>query len=160
MLAAGLLLLSLYAAWLVLTHRARGQAALWGPPVAARLTASFCRLLCLLFNLSFRIEFDGPPPSEKRRPFIAVVSPHGCLPLTMIGLGAWRFRPGLVGFSQPELDFLNLRLAAASVLFLLPMLRELLLLCGARDASRRCVLNLLARGCTVAINPGGKPPHI
>ena len=73
----------------------------------------------------------------------------------MVGLGSWMFSPGLPGISDPRLDGWDARFAGASVLFLVPMLRELLFLCGVRDASRRCVLRLLAKGATVAINPGG-----
>lgn len=46
-------------------------------------------------------------------------------------------------------------MGAASVLFYIPVLREFLLLCGARDASRPNIIEFLRRGLSVALNTGG-----
>jgi len=73
----------------------------------------------------------------------------------MVGLGSWMFRSGLHGVSDPRLDGMQARFGGASILFYVPLLRELLLLCGVRDASKPTMLKLLGAGATVAINPGG-----
>ena len=47
------------------------------------------------------------------------------------------------------------RFAGASVVFCVPLVRELLLLMGVRDATRATLLRLLGAGHSIAIQPGG-----
>lgn len=156
---AALVAVLTYAAWLVMTSRAKVMRAHWGHPVAARTVATLCWAVGTLLGVRFAFKFDtqhdsnGPFPSKAR--YVAAVGPHGVFPLSLLGFGAWGFREGLGRWSDPNLTQLDARIAGASVLFWVPFLRELLLLAGVRDASRPNLMSLLANGHTIAVNPGG-----
>ena len=72
----------------------------------------------------------------------------------MLGFGAFKF-PSDCGYGEPGLVDLKARFAGASVCFLVPLVRELLLLMGVRDATRHTLRRLLGAGHTIAIQPGG-----
>jgi 2-acylglycerol O-acyltransferase 2 len=108
------------------------------------------------FGISLNLEFDAAAPRPRPdKQYICTASPHSCFPLSLVGLGMWRFRPGLGRFTDERFAPWRAMFAGASVLFWVPLLRELLLLAGVRDATRRNILRLLADGRTVAVNPGG-----
>jgi len=86
---------------------------------------------------------------------LACVSPHGVLPLSLIGFGMWKFCQRAGPYSEAALVGLDARAGGASILFKIPLLRELLLLANVRDASYGNLIRLLLSGRTVAINPGG-----
>jgi len=150
-----LLALLLYAAWFAYTHRARHSAAAWGHRWAARFAASLCKAIGTALGLTFRVEFeDAEGLHGGHRGLVAAVGPHGVFPMAMLGFGAFKFRRDC-GFGEPGLVDLNARFAGASIVFLVPLVRELVLLMGVRDAAKATLRRLLAAGHTLAIQPGG-----
>lgn len=111
-------------------------------------------MLSGILGLKLRFVFDDSVTQDCRT-YVAAISPHGVFPLSLIGLGVWRFREGLGELSDSKLTALRARLASASVLFWVPIVREIILLAGARDAARSNIERLLAEGHTIALNPGG-----
>ena len=151
MWAACAVVIALYACWMAVTDSARFKEASWGPDAIARLLQRCCNLLASLLGLSLDIVFDEGAPSL---PYdgggvVGAASPHSSFPVTQVGIGMFLFR------LDERLATMRLRNAGASVLFYVPLLRELLLLLGVRDATRSNVRRLLDRGYTVALNPGG-----
>lgn len=154
MIGAFLLLSAcLYVVWVAATAHVRTQAEVWGPDWAARLIDTFFRGLASVIGLSFDVQEDAESSLSSRatkpRCFVGACSPHGAFPLAQVGLGMLRFR------LHPPRAVPSFRLAGADVLFWIPLLRELLLLGGARSASRRCLERLLRSGVTVTLSPGG-----
>jgi len=122
---------------------------------AARIAAAVCRLIGLVCGLTFAVKFEDEAGLQaEHRGLVAAVGPHGVFPLAMLGFGAFKFRRDC-GFGEPGLTELNARFAGASVCFLVPVIRELLLLMGVRDANRSTLKRLLASNHSVAIQPGG-----
>ena len=148
-----------YLVWMVITGHVAERTDHWAPDAVAHICAQGCACVLRLLRIELNIEFDSEEPA--RRVYIVAVSPHSCFPLAMIGIGTWKFRPGLGKISDSRLCGWRAMFAGASVLFSIPLLRELLLLCGVRDASRRTVTKLLSAGHTIAVNPGPQPtPHL
>jgi 2-acylglycerol O-acyltransferase 2 len=144
-----------YAAWFVYTRNAKHSAPVWGHRWAARIAAAVCRLIGLVCGLTFAVKFEDEAGLQaEHRGLVAAVGPHGVFPLAMLGFGAFKFRRDC-GFGEPGLTELNARFAGASVCFLVPVIRELLLLMGVRDANRSTLKRLLASNHSVAIQPGG-----
>jgi hypothetical protein len=145
----------LYAAWFAFTHRARHAAAVWGPRWAANVAAAVCHAVALACGLSFTVKFeDEDQLHAEHRGLVAAVGPHGIFPLAMLGFGAFQFRRDSA-YAKAGLVDLEARFAGASVVFLVPVVRELLLLMGVRDATRRTLRKLLSSGHSIAIQPGG-----
>ena len=146
-------LIGMYSLFAYLTRRARFQAREWGSDRTARLVQILCEAIAWLLGvrLDIVVPADGKTPSfpYAGAGVVAAASPHGALPLTQAGIGMALFR------LRPDLKTFKLRNAAASVLFSVPGLRELILLMGARDASKRVLTKCLAQGYSVALNPGG-----
>mmetsp|Transcript_1962 Transcript_1962/g.7566 ORF Transcript_1962/g.7566 Transcript_1962/m.7566 type:complete len:337 (+) Transcript_1962:642-1652(+) len=90
-----------------------------------------------------------PPAATSAFPrgAVGLVSPHGAYPLGAMFHGIPHFRC--------ERPALRLRVGAASVLFYVPVVREYLLLFGAREVTRATIETLVDAGCCVACNPGG-----
>ena len=144
-------LLLCYVAFLLLNLRAPKQLTPWGYKWAARATAAACHALGTLLGIRFTMKFGTVPPE----PCLACVSPHGVFPLSLIGFGMWKFVGRAGSYSEPDLVKLDARAGGASILFRIPILRELLLLANVRDAAQENLVRLLATGRTVAVNPGG-----
>lgn len=98
--------------------------------------------------------FDGDKLEAEHRGLVAAVGPHGVFPCAMLGLGAFKFRADS-GHAEAGLVDLSARFAGASIVFMCPVIRELILLMGVRDASRATIRRLLASHHSVAIQPGG-----
>jgi len=146
-----LAVIALYAAFVMKTASAPRQLTPWGYRWAARAAAAICAAIGKLFGLTFTMKFS----EDLKGPFLACVSPHGVLPLSLIGFGMWKFCARAGPFSEPGLVRLDARAGGASILFNVPVLRELLLLANVRDASLGNLIRLLMSGRTVAVNPGG-----
>jgi hypothetical protein len=146
----------LYACWYLYTMRAKHSKPDWGHRWAARFAAACCHYLAVAMGLRLTVRYDGEPGGLKQehRGLVAAVGPHGVFPLAMLGMGAFKFRPD-TPFAEDGLKDLNARFAGASILFCVPVLRELLLLMGVRDVSRPTVRKLLAANHSIAIQPGG-----
>ena len=152
-----LLAVLLYSAWFIYTHRAKHSGALWGHRFAAQFAAWVCQRIGQACGLTFTVKFDSDAAdlSTGTRGMIATVGPHGVFPLATLGFGTFKFRSDVGRFEDPGLSCLNGRFAGASVVFLVPLIRELILLMGVRDAARSTLKRLLAAGHSVGVNPGG-----
>ena len=150
------LLVLLYVAWAAFSHGAKHQPQLWGYSWVARLAASICRAIGVACGLTFTVAYDGDMDglNAEHRGLVAAVGPHGIFPLAMLGFGAFMFRSDS-GHAEPGLSALEARFAGASIVFVVPIIRELILLMGVRDAGRTTVRRLLAANHSVAIQPGG-----
>ena len=106
-------------------------------------------------GLKFTVKYEDIKSLQaEHRGLVAAVGPHGIFPLAMLGFGAFKFRRDC-GYGEAGLVDLSARFAGASVVFLVPVIRELLLLMGVRDATKATLRKLLDSGHTVAIQPGG-----
>lgn len=150
MLAAPLVvafLVAIYSICFYSTSGARYRSQHFGSDRAARIVRSLCSLAASILGVEININISDDQLHSSC--FLGAASPHGALPVSQLILGAPAFR------LDHRLKRLNMRLCAASVLFYIPLVREFLLLFGARDASKRTLMSLLAKGNTVAICPGG-----
>lgn len=139
-----------YLAFFLLTCRAKDRGDEWGPQWLSRGLEVAMRLMLKPFGLSSKVVFDDPdglPTAPLQR--LGCCSPHGAFPVMTMSFGMFRFR------NDPALRHFRLRNAGATVLFFVPILRELLLLLGVRDASRANLQKLLREGYSVALCPGG-----
>jgi hypothetical protein len=151
-------LLVLYAAWFVLTMRDKSRAHQWGSTTVARVFGATARVVLGAFGVRSCMRFDGLPentyPTVSERlvtsdAALFTIFPHGAYPLSMLALCVPAFR------TDPALSTFRLRLAGASVLYSVPVVRELLLLLGGREASEPTMRRCFAEGCSVALCPGG-----
>ena len=156
MLVAALTFVLLYMAWVSYTHGAKHRKEIFGYTWAARTSASICRCIAYCCGLTFKVMYDGDADGldGRHRGLVAAVGPHGIFPLAMLGFGAFMFRADS-GHAEPGLAALEARFAGASIVFLVPVIRELVLLMGVRDASRTTLRKLLAANHSIAIQPGG-----
>ena len=169
MLMLGLFLTAIYALFYVGSIDAMNSAEPFGPDFVVRAVGFCMRTLLRCFGLTSTIIFDddadeaakpGGTTSEERKQarlaravagerFIGAASPHGAFAVAQIGFTMFAFR------NDRELALFHTRIAGASVLFYIPVVREMLLLVGVRDASRENVYALAKRDVSVAISPGG-----
>jgi 1-acyl-sn-glycerol-3-phosphate acyltransferase len=82
-----------------------------------------------------------------RTTFVFAVHPHGSIPV-----GAAVLPPQLAQWRRISE---KLRIAAASAVFVLPLVREFYLMFGSVSADRATVMNMLRRGLSVMVLPGG-----
>jgi len=150
--------LALYAVWFVWTMQDANNTDAWGWTAVAHWLFALSRLLLgRLFGLSFNIVFDSDALEQKgvarvaagNKRFVGAASPHGQIPLTQIGFGMFEFKLDRV------LSTFNIRIGGASVLFFIPLIRELVLLLNVRSVSRESIVRSLKGGFSVALNPGG-----
>ena len=97
---------------------------------------------------------------DKSARYIFCSHPHGVMSLHHIGT---MLCPAVseAGKAFGDLSPISTRRdLAASVLFRIPMLRELALLAGAVDANRRCASRMLAQGLSLAIIVGGEQEQL
>ena len=142
---------SLYGVWFFVTRKAKHQSRHFGGLTAARSACLLCNFMCFMYGVSMEIvippEDQGVPP---RLPYIgeglvAAISPHSSFPVSLIGCGCPMFR------MDDRLAAFKLRNCAASVLFYVPLLREMLLILGCRDANKRTLLKLLNEGHSIGV---------
>lgn len=145
------LALALYAVWFAATQRATRRLEEWGPQWLARLVTWSAARFAALLGISGSIRLDGVSEAELAglRPAVLACGPHGAFALGVLLLHLGRLR------LDPRFAHLQVRLASASVLFLVPGLRELLLLAGCREASKRFADAAVGAGHSIALNPGG-----
>ena len=148
----------LYAVWFVMTRRDKRLSRQWGSTHLMKVLGACARLALGALGVHLSIRWDGlpegacPTPAERLSTSDAAmfsIMPHGAYPLSMLALAVPRFR------TEPRLMTWRLRLAGASVLYDIPVVRELLLLLGGREATESTMRGAFADGCSVAVNPGG-----
>jgi hypothetical protein len=145
----------LYGVWFYMTRNAKRRGENFGTDTLAYIASFVFKLMCTICSLHLEIIVPEEPGKEQPRlPYkgdglVAAVSPHGSLPLTSVPIGMPLFR------LDPLLRPFKIRHCAASVLFYIPVVRELLLIFGCRHASKSNLLQLLLEGHSIGINPGG-----
>ena len=144
-------LLGLYTLWFRYTRDVCSRHTPWGP----RWLANALSLL-----LTRTLHYSGSPlksvrlpdpPIDPTKQHLVVWHPHGAYTCMAFGHCAYQ------AFSKSPL-FWNT--AVTPVLFRIPILRELLLLFGARSVHSSVVSSLVAAGANVGIQPGGVPEQL
>ena len=150
--------IALYAVWYVGTMRSKSSPRPWGSARALTVIAACARVMLGLLSVRLSMRWDGleegacPTASERLVTNDAAmfsIAPHGAYPLSMLALAVPAFQ------TDERLKSWKLRLAGASVLYQIPVVRELLLLLGGREATASTMHRCFADGCSVAVNPGG-----
>lgn len=141
-----LIFAALYCVWCVYTDRHKSDGREWGSTHLSRGLGAVCGKLMNLLGVTSKIVFTDDGLSGQ---CIGAGSPHGAFPVTQMCFALFEFR------NSKRFETFKLRSAGASVLFYCPLLRELLLLLGVRDAGRANLQNLLNSGYSVAVCPGG-----
>jgi len=151
--ACARLALAMYAAFVAATWHARYSVEPWGPLWAVKVVHGFWGRIMRLCGVESRIvlprELVHLLEQGQLTPSVVSFSPHGAMAVGHILCGIGRQR--LV----PELQLFRPVAGIASVLFNVPLVRETLLLFGARDAKKSVMDAALASGRSVALNTGG-----
>ncbi|KAG8467291.1 hypothetical protein KFE25_000607 [Diacronema lutheri] len=141
-------------ALLLAAARAPGDAhrrtASWGP----RWLALFAARLLTASAHAIGVEHDvaWPPGAiDPHQQCVVVWHPHGALTFSALFFGA------LLSIRRQPVRW---RTAVASLLFRVPLLREVLLLVGAREVTPGVMRALLAAGHSVGVQPGGIPEQL
>lgn len=98
-------------------------------------------------NYFGRFDIVASAPIDPKGQYFVASHPHGTLIFQRM---FWRS-----SLLEPLFPSERVRMLAASVLFRIPIVREMTLWFGAVDASRSNVDRLLRRGCSVVVYPGG-----
>lgn len=133
----------------VIQSGAQRQLRRFGPRWLIRAIAAPLPLVMRLLGVQSQTVLDGITTSElaSGSPFVVTISPHGT------GVGHLMLTgPALV---TPPLDATVPMGLAASVVFKVPLWRELMLLLGWREASATMAGEMLNGGCSVIVLPGG-----
>ena len=136
-----------YALWVYLTDGARYRTADWGSKGLLRavylMSRAYLRVLGITFEERFEADYD-----DGRR-YLVAATPHGAFAASGVWFAAPHTRLAPEG-RPPELYGVS-----ASVLFYVPVLRELILLMRARDVSGANFDALLRARKSVVMVPGG-----
>ncbi|KAL1521998.1 hypothetical protein AB1Y20_021643 [Prymnesium parvum] len=144
-------LASTYLLWLLATWRDKRRLEAWGPQFLRRAVQR------LWFDQLMRIAGVtghlriGLTPAQLRAltPCVVTCSPHGAFAVGLLCFHANTLR------EDPLLRLIRAVPVGASVLFKIPLLRDLLLLLGVREATPATCDAILQSGRSVALNPGG-----
>ena len=146
--------LALYAVWLQLTRRVPERAGPWGPRWLAWLISRLQSGL-LDFANAGRLEGVVPPPAgsgfDPDGQYLVTWHPHGAF-TTMAFMHCGHHT--VIG--QP----LTWYPAIASVLFRVPVFREIAMLLNARAVTGSVLERLLSAGLSVGVQPGGIPEQM
>ena len=153
-MAALYTVLALYGLWYVASWRHKNRLGPWGYDWAAWCVQRFFfDVVASIWGVKngciFPFGQPGKPKAAGAIPCVISCAPHGSF---AIGFFILHFRR-----LATDLRFMqfNCYAGAASVLFKIPILRELLLLLRCREASQKTLDALLETGKSVALNPGG-----
>jgi hypothetical protein len=97
----------------------------------------------------FQTALTSSPPSGRGQAYVCCYNPHGAFATAGICYAMAEFR---LHHNMRKLDG---SLCGASALFYVPIVREILLLLGVRDASKRTMRALLAAKRSIGMQPGG-----
>lgn len=144
-----LMVLSAYGAWMVLSHPWRQSVAAVGPDWLAALVQSTLELAMQGVGCTSEVFMEWQPEGDDPAQVVACYNPHGAFATGGIcfAMGKWRLHPGL--------RRVNGTLVGASVLFYVPLLRELLMVLGVREANRETMHRLLSASKSIGMQPGG-----
>jgi len=105
-------------------------------------------IVALRFWLRLRLHVSrGLREREPAKPVVIAIHPHGVASDYRVAMD------GLLYEALPGREVLTL---AASVLFALPLVRELVLWTRCIDAGKRTASKALSKGCSLAVIPGGE----
>lgn len=145
--------LGLYLIWLFFTRHAKQRVGQWGHRwMADCFLRNFLGCIARLSGVRSGLHFplaEKPDQLRKAIPCVVTVSPHGAFG---VGFFICHFHRLL---NDPRFQPFQVFAGGASILFYVPLLRELLLLIGVREAREGNLDNLLSSGRSVALVPGG-----
>jgi len=146
--------LAAYLCWLRASASASTRLRDWGPRWLARLLAAPLPAIARQLGIDHSVRLDGVTAEELEAlaPCVVTISPHGT------GIGHTLLTgPALVTEPLGVLEPMGM---AASVTFRIPLLREVLLLMGWREASEGMFSRMLRSGRSVVVLPGGIPEMV
>jgi len=100
-----------------------------------------------------KIKFSTKPP-EPGKTYLFALHPHGILPFAGVG----NFSQNLNGL-RDKMPGIEWRIIGASFIFYVPIYRDLCLGAGMCDASRYSAQEIVRKGMSVALVPGGASVH-
>ena len=136
---------ALVACLVLVPVRARKRAGPWGPPWLAHFVA---RLLSASAN-AMGVHYDVEWPACEivaDQPHVVVWHPHGALAFCALSIG------GLLSLERQPIRWYPV---VASVIFRFPLLREVVLLLGGREATKETISAIIEAGHSVGVQPGG-----
>lgn len=133
----------IYCLWMLLTNRSKLSGRKFGSDWVLRL------LTAAVKTSGFRHQLHLEESLDVSQRYMFAIHPHGVLALSALLFMAPQAQ------LHSRLRQLLIRPVAASVVFYVPLLRELMMVTGARDASKACVKQLIKSGHSVALFPGG-----
>jgi len=136
-----------YATWVYLTDGARYRTADWGSKDLLRAVYLMSRAYLRVLGITFEEKFEADYDDGHR--YLVAATPHGAFAASGVWFAAPHTRLAPEG-RPPELYGVS-----ASVLFYVPVLRELILLMRARDVSGANFDALLRARKSVMMVPGG-----
>jgi len=144
--------LAAYALWLVGTWNAKGRPAPFGYKwMVICVQRLFFDVVARCCGLKGYVEFplaEGSIPAGVI-PCVVTSAPHGSFGIGFFLLHFHRL------LTEQRFRMFRCYAGGASVLFKVPLLRELLLLLNVREATHRTLDTLISNGNSVALNPGG-----
>lgn len=143
---------ALYALWLAATWRDKNKVKPWGYEwMVMCVQRLWFDVVVGLWGVQSSVEFPFAESAEAEGaiPCVVTVSPHGAFGIGFFILHFHRL------VADPRFQRFRCYAGGASVLFKVPLLRELLLLLRVREANQRTLDAILSSGHTVALNPGG-----
>lgn len=152
MLASMLTAVGSYLIYFAVTWRDKHRTYPWGYEVIVKLVQRlWFDMVSQMCGVSGQVVFPFADTADVSSaiPCVVTTSPHGAFGIGFFILHFHRL------VSDPRFQRFRCYAGGASVLFKVPLLRELLLLLRVREASQRTLDALLASGNSVALNPGG-----
>jgi hypothetical protein len=141
-----------YALWFIATRSDKDRLTSWGPDWGRRVVQRWFDAIMSLSGVhgDVRLELSEEELAEHvKRPCVVTCSPHGAFAIGFLCLHSQRLR------NDPAISQFRAIPGGASVLFNLPLIRELLLLIDIRQASARTLDAAIRAGRSVALNTGG-----
>lgn len=138
-----------YIIWVICTNHLKYRAGQVGPEWAARLIQWAFKTYLDTLGCELTIINEYIPDPNSPRKVVACYNPHGSFATGGICYAMANFR------LHPVLRKLEGNLMAASVIFYVPIMRELLMILGCRDAGKKTVASLLEKNRSLGCSPGG-----
>lgn len=122
----------------------------WGPRWLAGLVARFMTALATCIRVTHDVAWPEHAIAPHRR-YILVWHPHGAFTFSALFIGA------LLSLEGRPIQWYT---GIATILFKIPVLRELLVLLDARQVTHAVLDRLLGAGRSVGLQPGGIPEQL
>lgn len=139
--------LVLYLVWFVATYRVKEQTTPFGPDWLVSILHWVFRSSARMLGVEQSSILEEPLDPKKQ--YMITCTPHGAYAVSGLLFIApqWRVDPAYKGHRLTSIG--------ASVLFLLPIVREIILLLGGREVTKTNLERLISAGNSIGMIPGG-----